>query len=101
MSGHDLILLGKSRMFVGHWCYVCYFHNWHGEYKHCTNTNMNFGGSVRSEKASSFGIILKVHESSQTQLRADNRPKPRDAQVWDSVITEILSDSDSAYPWKL
>lgn len=59
---------------------------------------MNFEGSARSEKASRFGIILKVHESSQTEFRADNRPKPRDAQVWDSVITEILSDSNSAYP---
>lgn len=49
---------------------------------------MNFEGSARSAKAASLGIIFK---SSQIQFRAGNRPKPRDAQVWDPVITEILN----------
>lgn len=55
---------------------------------------MNFEGSARSEKAASLGVIFR---SSQIQFRAGNNHKPRDDQVWDSVITEILNYDNNVY----
>lgn len=55
---------------------------------------MNFEGSAGSEKAANLGIVFK---SSQVQFRTGNNHKPKDAQVWDSAIAEILNYNNNVY----